>query len=121
MLAWSDLFKLNKITHQEHQKIIMILLIDDDYETGSIANLPSNEDALTINKGQISGAELTASFSEIKLSNIYVIAQYSENKWDWFIGYVKDKLSDKHYSAEHLERVKEGNSTAWKYHDIKDT
>ena len=34
---------------------------------------------------------------------------------------MKEKLSDNHFSAENLETVKEGNHTAWKYFDIKDT
>ena len=33
MLARPDLFKLNKITHQEHLKNLMILLTDNDYAT----------------------------------------------------------------------------------------
>ena len=74
MLAQPDSFKVNKITHQEHLEIIMILLTDDDYATGSIADLPSNEDALTINKGELPDTELTASSSEIKINDTYVIA-----------------------------------------------
>ena len=50
MLARPDLFKLKKIRHQERPENPMILLTDDDFETGSITDLPSNEDALTITK-----------------------------------------------------------------------
>ena len=28
-----------------------------------------------------------------------MIAWYIENKWNWYIGYVKDKLSDNQYST----------------------
>lgn len=31
------------------------------------------------------------------------------------MGFVKDKLSDNQWSADHLERVKQENSRAWKY------
>ena len=41
---------------------------------------------------------------------------YKENNWDRFNGNVKDKRSD-----SHLERLKEGNSAAFKYPDIEDT
>ena len=34
---------------------------------------------------------------------------------------MKGKLSDNQYSVDHLERVKEGNNTPWKYPDIEDT
>ena len=51
LITRQDLFKLNKITHQEGLEDLMILLTDDDYVTGSRAGLPSNKDALTIIKG----------------------------------------------------------------------
>ena len=50
-----------------------------------------------------------------------MIAWYIENSCDWFVGYVKVELSDNQYSADHLEKLKEGNSTAWKYSDIEDS
>ena len=34
---------------------------------------------------------------------------------------MKDKRSDSQYSVDHLERLKEGNSAAFKYPDIEDT
>ena len=46
MLTRPDLFKLNKVTHEERLGNLMILLSDDDNATGSIADLPSHEDAL---------------------------------------------------------------------------
>ena len=104
MLARPDLFKLNKMTDQEHLKNQMILLTDDDYTVGSIADLPSNEDAFTIIKGEIPVTELTAISSNIKINNTCMMAWYIENRWDWFIGYVKNKLSDNQYSVDHLER-----------------
>ena len=121
MLARPDLFKLKKITHQDRLENLVILLTDDDYATGSVADLPSNEEALTIIKREIPVTELTANSSDIKINNAYMKAWYIENKWDWFIGYVKDKLSDNQYSVDHLERLGEGNSTAWKCPDIEDT
>ena len=121
MLARPDLFKLNKITHQEHLKNLMILLTDNDYATASIADLPSNEDALTIIEGKIPFTELTANSSDIKINNTYMIAWHIENTWNWFVGYVKDKLSDNHYAKDHLEILKGGNSTVWKYPGIGDT
>lgn len=67
MLAWLDLFKLNKITNQECLENLMILLTDDDYATGSNADLPSNEATLLIIKGEISVTESTANSSDIKI------------------------------------------------------
>lgn len=52
----------------------MILLTDDDYATGSMADLPSNEDVLTIIKGEISVTDLKGNSSDIKISNTHLIA-----------------------------------------------
>ena len=120
LLARPDLLRLNKITHEERLENLMILLNDEDYATGSIADLPSNEDALTIIKGDVP-AELTITSSDINVNDTCVIVWYVDSKWVWFIGYVKEKLSDEKYSVDHLERVKEGNSLTWKYPDIDDT
>ena len=46
MLTRPDLFKLNKVTHEERLGNLMILLSDDDNATGSIADIPSHKDAL---------------------------------------------------------------------------
>ena len=54
----------------------MILLTDDGYATGSIADLPSNKDALISIKGYIPFTELTANSSNIKINNTYMIARY---------------------------------------------
>ena len=64
----------------------MILLTDDDYTTGSIADLPINENVLTVIKGEISVTELIAlPFPPISRLATYVIAWYIKNKWDWTI------------------------------------
>ena len=99
----------------------MILLIHD-YAACSIADLPSSEDALIIIKDEIPFTELTVHSSDLKINTTYmIIAWYIENNLDWFIRFVKDKLSDNQYSVDHLERLKEGNSATWKYSDIEDT
>ena len=47
----------------------MILLLDDDYSTGSVSDLPSNKGALTISKGEIPVTELTASCFDVKIND----------------------------------------------------
>ena len=46
---------------------------------------------------------------------------YKESIWDRFNRHVKDKRSDSQYSVDHLERLKERNSAAFKYPDIEGT
>ena len=41
MLSRPDLFRLNKITHEERLENLLILLSDDDMATGSLADLPT--------------------------------------------------------------------------------
>ena len=120
IIALPDLFRLNKISHEERLENLMILLTDDDYATGSLADLPSNEDALTIIKSG-KPTELAATSPDININDTCVIAWYIESTWVWFIGYVKEKLSDEQYLVDHLERVKEGSSLAWKYPNNDDT
>ena len=41
-----DLFKLNKISHEERLDNLLVLLSDEDTACGSVADLPTNSDAL---------------------------------------------------------------------------
>ena len=87
MLAQPDLHKLNEIVHEKQLEHLVILLTDNDYARESIANLSSNEDALTIKKAhqQLQNKKLT-----LLISTLTMI----DSKCDWFIGYVKDKFSE---------------------------
>ena len=46
MIARSDLFKLNKISHEEYLENLLVLLSDENIACGSVADLPTNADAL---------------------------------------------------------------------------
>ena len=46
MIAHPDLFKLNKISHEEHFENLLVLLSDEDIACDSVADLPTNADAL---------------------------------------------------------------------------
>ena len=87
MFAQPDLHKLNEIVHEKQLEHLVILLTDNDYARESIANLSSNEDALTIKKAhqQLQNKKLT-----LLISTLTMI----DSKCDWFIGYVKDKFSE---------------------------
>ena len=74
IIAQPDLFRINKITHEERLENLMILLSDDDCATGSIADLPSNEDALNILKGHIT--QKTSTFQDININTTCAIAWY---------------------------------------------
>ena len=42
-------------------------------------------------------------------------------KWIWYIGFVKDKVNNETYIADHLARSKKGCSLVWKYPLVDDT
>ena len=46
MIARTDLFKLNKINHEERLENLLVLLSDEDIACGSVADLLTNADAL---------------------------------------------------------------------------
>ena len=46
MIARPDLFRLNKISHEEYLENLLVLLSDEDITCGSVADLPTNADAL---------------------------------------------------------------------------
>ena len=51
MLSHPDLFRLNKITHEERLENLLILLSDDDMATGSLTYLPIDADTFAIVQG----------------------------------------------------------------------
>ena len=46
MIARPDFFKLNKISYEERSENLLVLLSDEDIAYGSVADLPTNADAL---------------------------------------------------------------------------
>ena len=44
-----------------------------------------------------------------------VVAWYLGAKWQWFLGYIKEKGGGKNYLVEHLGRIKTSNDMLWKY------
>ena len=73
MLTGPDLFRLNKTVNKKCLTNLMMLLTDDDYATYSIKDLSSNEDSLTIIKGNIpTVVKLQANSANFNINNILV-------------------------------------------------
>ena len=51
--ARPDLFKLNKISREERLENVLVLLSDEDIACGSVADLPTNADALKTLKNSL--------------------------------------------------------------------
>lgn len=122
MISRPDLYRLNKISHEERLENLLILLSDDDLATGSIADLPTNDDALAIVQGTIIPTVVNAQVNtEFETNDNCVVLWYINGRWDWFIGYVKERLNDDQYMVDHLERVRSGNNSGWRYPSADDT
>ena len=78
MLAWPDLFKVNKTVWKNNDFVDRLWLSNGFNSRPSYA---SNEDTLTDIKGEIPVTELTATSCNIKINNTYVIAWHIENSW----------------------------------------
>ena len=119
MIARLDLFKLNKISHEEHLENLQHIAC------GSVTDFLTNADALktlktirfrcTENNSTIEAK--TNNPPEIHFNGIdsYVVAWYLGAKWQWFLGYIKEKGGGKNYLVEHLGRIKTSNDMLWKY------
>ena len=121
MLSRPDLFRLNKITHKERLENLLILLSDDDMATGSLADLPTDADAFAIVQGNSVAEAPVNSTADLNTNDNCVVAWCIYGTWNWYVGYVKEMLNDEQYIADHLERLRPGNSAVWKYPTIDDT
>ena len=107
-----ELCRLNKITHEERMENLLILLSGDNAASGSVADLPTNADALAV----LQGTEVVSNIrTSLNINDICVVVWCMDEQWNWFVGYIKDKLNDEQYIADHLERLQPGNNTRWRY------
>ena len=94
MIAHPDLFKLNKISHEERLKNLLVLLSDEDIGCGSVADLPAYADALKTSKNSI--IETTPNNPpkiHFSVNDSCVVAWYLGAKWQWLLGYyIKGKV-----------------------------
>ena len=116
MKARLDLFKLKKISHEERLDNLLVLLSDEDIACGSVADLPTNSDALkTLKNSTIETTPNNPPEIYFSVHDSYAVAWCLGAKWQWFLGYVKEEGEGETYLVEHLERVKTSNGMLWKY------
>ena len=89
--------------------------------TGSLADLPTDADAFAIVQGNSVAEAPLNSTADLNTNDNCVVAWCIDGTWNWYVGYVKEMLNDEQYIADHLERLRPGNSAVWKYPTIDDT
>ena len=81
-----------------------------------MADLPTNADALkTLKNSTIETTPKNPPEIHLSVNDSCVVVWYLGAKWQWFLGYIKEKGEGENYLVEYLERVKTSNDTLWKY------
>ena len=118
-IARPDLFRQNGISHEEKMENLSILLDNEDTQFTTVADLPTNEEVLSILS---SSTEDKAPESEVlKINDLCVVVwQNDQRKYEWYIGYVKSSKPDSLYHIDHLHRVDAAADVHWKYPSRED-
>ena len=121
VIARPDLFKLNKITHEERLKNFLILLSDVDDAAGTVADLPTNENVLKAIKATSIENVTTHTIKYVSEFNVNDLCVVDNSKLQWFLAYIKEQVSEEEYVVNHLVPLKERNDSRWKYPATDDT
>ena len=118
----SDLFRMNKISHDEKLENLTILLAGDDCNVtnNTICDLPTNEDVLlAMNEIDPTSSSQNPNRPNLQINELCVSAwQNSVKEYVWYIGYVQ-KINDDGYVIDYMHRSTSSYSK-WKYPDVED-
>ena len=115
-IARKDLFKINNISFEEMLENFSILLDEEDnLSLSTVANLLTNEDMLKSLSNDVD-TESTCKSNAIGINDLCVVVwQSADNKYDWYLGYVKSYIDGESYVIDHLQRVLPGSHHQWMY------
>ena len=118
MVATSNLFKLNSVSHEE--RLMKLCLLIDGPNKKSITNICGNKDALKVIKN---GDLLDVGDTEIVLQvkQICITLWNDRNGIQLYVGYCKEVKSDSTFVVQYLERVNDNENMKWKYPNLIDT
>ena len=114
-----DLFKWNKISHEDRLVNLGILLGNNSPDQNT--TLPTKRDAITIRQGNSSANDDGDDVPEFKLNKIYVTLWLDNKLPTWCLGYCISKNDDNSYRKEHLEWVKKWSNFKWKNPRVPET
>ena len=119
-IARKHLFRINGVSFEDMLENISILLDDDaSTSTSTIANLPTNKDALLALKTPNNDVTMleNAASPVVGVNEMCVVVwKNCDSEYEWFIGYVKSLDKKKGiYNIDHLHRVTNGSHSKWKY------
>ena len=104
MIRNGDLFKLNKISHEERLVNLGTLLRNNNPDQST--TLPTNRDVLTILQENSATNDEGDDISEFELNKINVTLWLEDELPTWHLGYCISKNDGNSYRIEHRERVK---------------
>ena len=119
MIYNGDLFKLNKISHEERLVNLGTLLGNNNPDQST--TLATNRDALTILQGNSATNDEGDNTSEFELNKIYVTLWLEDELLTWYLGYCISKNDGNIYRIEHREQVKKSSNLKWKNPRVPDS
>ena len=106
-------------------RILLILFSDVDNATGTVADLLTNEDVLKAIKATSIEKVTTNTIkhvSEFNVNDLCVVIWLVDNsKWEWFLAYIKEQVSEEEDVVNHLVPLQERSNSRWKYPATDDT
>ena len=119
VIANPDLFKLNKVTHEE--RLINICVLLNGSPLTKALPLPSNIDALkTLQPSENQVIEDVIDEPLITVNQICIALWIENGTRNWYVGYCKEVKENDTYVIEHLERVRRGCNLKWRYPTTED-
>lgn len=110
-----DLFKLNRISHEERTMNLCALLNNEDLGRKYLS-LPTNKDAEAVLSSMTEKEpEAPREISGPNDGELCVTLWTENKRRTWYLGYCVNHNSDKTYSVEHLHRVSKGSQLRWKH------
>ena len=111
-----ELFRQNKITHEEKVENLLVLLCDDaEQSSATTANLPTNADVLKVLKGRTSTTATSSSSNAIEVNRLCIV-MWADNKsnYSWYVGYMTNNETGQ-LIVDHTEREVNSSNKTWRY------
>ena len=111
VIASPNLFKLNKVSHEERLTNLCILL---GGMSNTVTRLPDNRDALSALRENSEGG-CDEELSILQVNDTCVTLWLEGSTKQWYIGYCKEVNDNGTFEVDHIHRVKSNSNLIWKF------